>query len=220
MKKTKEIYLAGGCFWGTEHYFKLIEGVVNTEVGFAHGHTENPTYQEVYTDTTGFVETVHIQYNPEVVSLEFLLQMFFKAIDPTSLNKQGHDEGTRYRTGIYYTDPKDLPTIEKMYQEEQKHYQQPLAVEKLPLENFYTAEEYHQDYLDKNPTGYCHLPQSLFEFAKKAKCGVGVSILLVICAMALSSCSIIRGLTTDGKNGPDIFSFEKREVDTIACGRN
>ena len=105
-------------------------------MGFANGHTENPTYQEVYTDTTGFVETVHVKYNPEVVGLEFLLQMFFKAIDPTSLNKQGHDEGTRYRTGIYYTDPE---------------------------------EEYHQDYLDKNPTGYCHLPQSLFEFAKKAK---------------------------------------------------
>ena len=169
MTKAKEIYLAGGCFWGTEHYFKQIEGVADTEVGFANGHTKNPTYKEVYTDTTGFVETVHIQYNPEVVSLEFLLQMFFKAIDPTSLNKQGHDEGTRYRTGIYYTEAEDLSIIEKVYQEEQKNYPQPLAVEKLPLENFYTAEEYHQDYLDKNPTGYCHLPKSLFDFAKNAK---------------------------------------------------
>ena len=169
MTKAKEIYLAGGCFWGTEHYFKQIEGVVDTEVGFANGHTKNPTYKEVYTDTTGFVETVHIQYNPEVVSLEFLLQMFFKAIDPTSLNKQGHDEGTRYRTGIYYTEAEDLSIIEKVYQEEQKNYPQPLAVEKLPLENFYTAKEYHQDYLDKNPTGYCHLPKSLFDFAKNAK---------------------------------------------------
>ena len=169
MTKVKEIYLAGGCFWGTEHYFKQIEGVVDTEVGFANGHTKNPTYKEVYTDTTGFVETVHIQYNPEVVSLEFLLQMFFKAIDPTSLNKQGHDEGTRYRTGIYYTEAEDLSIIEKVYQEEQKNYPQPLAVEKLPLENFYKAEEYHQDYLDKNPTGYCHLPKSLFDFAKNAK---------------------------------------------------
>ncbi|MCR4879127.1 MAG: peptide-methionine (S)-S-oxide reductase MsrA [Bacteroidales bacterium] len=169
MKKTKEIYLAGGCFWGTEHYFKQIEGVVDTEVGFANGKTQNPTYQEVYTDTTGFVETVHVRYDPEVVGLDFLLQMFFKAIDPTSLNKQGYDEGTRYRTGIYYTDVEDLPIIEKAYREEQENHQQPLAVEKLPLENFYTAEEYHQDYLDKNPSGYCHLPQSLFDFAKKAK---------------------------------------------------
>jgi len=168
-KPTKDIYLAGGCFWGTEHYFKQIEGVALTEVGFANGHTENPTYKEVYTDTTGYAETVLVRYCPDVVSLEFLLQMFFKAIDPTSLNKQGHDEGTRYRTGVYYTDPADLPVIEKVFAEEQKNYEQPLVVEKLPLQNFYTAEEYHQDYLDKNPDGYCHLPLSLFEFARKAK---------------------------------------------------
>lgn len=166
---TKDIYLAGGCFWGTEHFFKQIEGVVETEVGFANGHTENPTYKEVYTDTTGHAETVHVRYNPEVVSLKFLLQMFFKAIDPTSLNKQGHDEGTRYRTGVYYTQDDDLPVIEQVFAEEQQKYQEPLAVEKQPLQHFYTAEEYHQDYLDKNPTGYCHLPFELFEFAKKAK---------------------------------------------------
>ena len=168
IKEGKDIYLAGGCFWGTEHYFKQIEGVVETSVGFANGHTANPTYKEVYTDTTGYVETVHVKYNPDVVSLEFLLQMFFKAIDPTSFNKQGHDEGTRYRTGIYYTNAEDLPVIEKVFSEVQKEYQLPLAVEKLPLENYYSAEEYHQDYLDKNPTGYCHLPQSLFDFVQIA----------------------------------------------------
>jgi len=166
---TKEIYLAGGCFWGTEHYFKQIEGVTATEVGFANGHTQNPTYKEVYTDTTGFAETVRVEYNPEKVSLQFLLQMFFKAIDPLSLNKQGHDEGTRYRTGVYYTSDEDLPIIEKVFAEVQKDYPQPLAVEKLPLENYYAAEDYHQDYLDKNPDGYCHLPLSLFEFARKAR---------------------------------------------------
>ena len=123
----------------------------------------------MYTDQTGFAETVHVKYNPDVISLEFLLQMFFKAIDPTSLNKQGHDEGTRYRTGIYYTEATDLDIINKVYDEEQRNYQQTFVVEKLPLKNFYTAEEYHQDYLDKNPTGYCHLPLSLFEFAKNAK---------------------------------------------------
>ena len=122
----------------------------------------------MYTDKTGFVETVYVRYYPDIVSLEFLLQMFFKAIDPTSLNKQGHDEGTRYRTGIYYTNDSDLDVINKVYAEEQKNYGQPLTVEKLPLQNFYTAEEYHQDYLDKNPDGYCHLPLSLFEFARKA----------------------------------------------------
>ena len=169
IKEGKDIFLAGGCFWGTEHYFKQIEGVVETAVGFANGHTANPTYKEVYTDTTGYAETVHVKYNPGVVSLEFLLQMFFKAIDPTSLNKQGHDEGTRYRTGIYYTSAEDLPIIEKVFNEVQKEYQEPLCVEKLLLENYYSAEEYHQDYLDKNPTGYCHLPQSLFDFARQAK---------------------------------------------------
>ena len=164
----KEIYLAGGCFWGTEHFFKQIRGVIETEVGFANGHTENPTYQEVYTDKTGFAETVLVKYNPDVVSLEFLLQMYFVAIDPTSLNKQGHDEGTRYRTGIYYTDSADLAIINKVYEAEQQKYSQPFAVERLPLENYYPAEDYHQDYLDKNPDGYCHLPLELFEFARKA----------------------------------------------------
>ena len=166
---TKEIYFAGGCFWGTEHFFKQIEGVLETEVGFANGHTENPTYKEVYTDQTGFAETVYVKYNPDVVSLEFLLNMFFKAIDPISLNKQGEDEGTRYRTGVYYTNDDDLAVIEKVFSQEQQNYKQPLAVEKLPLQNYYSAEEYHQDYLDKNPTGYCHLPVALFEFARQAK---------------------------------------------------
>ena len=167
--KRQEIYLAGGCFWGTEHFFKLIEGVLETQVGFANGHTEDPTYQEVYTDTTGFAETVRVVYDAERVSLEFLLNMYFKAIDPTSLNRQGHDEGTRYRTGIYYTDEAELPVINKVYAEQQALYSQPLVVEREPLQNFYTAEEYHQNYLDKNTDGYCHLPLELFEFAKKAK---------------------------------------------------
>ena len=108
-------------------------------------------------------------YDEQLVSLEFLLNMFFKAIDPPSLNKQGHDEGTRYRTGIYYTDDADMPAVEKVYADEQAKYNQPLVVEKLPLRNFYSADEYHQDYLDKHPNGYCHLPKALFDFARKAK---------------------------------------------------
>ena len=165
----KHIYLAGGCFWGTEHFFKQIAGVVSTEVGFANGHTANPTYEQVYTDTTGYAETVHVVYDSAKVSLDFLLRMFFAAIDPTSLNKQGHDEGTRYRTGIYYTDEADLPVIEKIYAEEQSKYAQPLAVEKQLLLAFYPADEYHQAYLDKHPDGYCHLPKALFDFARKTK---------------------------------------------------
>lgn len=164
-----DIYLAAGCFWGAEKYLKLIEGVTFTEVGFANGNTENPTYKEVYTDQTGYAETVHLRYNTAVVSLRFLLEMYFKAIDPTSLNKQGEDEGTRYRTGIYYTNSADRTVIDKVVAEEAKKYELPLCVEVEPLRNFYPADEYHQDYLDKNPSGYCHLPVALFELAKKAK---------------------------------------------------
>lgn len=165
----KEIYLAGGCFWGTEHFFKQIDGVLETKVGFANGHTENPTYKEVCTDTTGFAETVYIKYDETKISLEFLLNMYFKAIDPVSVNKQGGDRGTQYRTGVYYTSEDQLPVIEKVFEQQQKELAQPIAVEIKALQNFYTAEEYHQDYLDKNPNGYCHLPLSLFEFAKNAK---------------------------------------------------
>lgn len=164
----KEIYLAGGCFWGTEHYLKQIRGVVSTEVGYANGITENPTYQEVCTDKTRFAETVHVTYDPSILHLDFLLRLYFKAIDPTSLNRQGGDSGTQYRTGIYYTDGADLPVIRQVFEEVQASYPEPLAVEVRPLENFYDAEEYHQDYLVKNPSGYCHLPLELFEFAKKA----------------------------------------------------
>ncbi len=164
----KQIYFAGGCFWGTEHFFKQINGVVATETGFANGNTNSPTYEEVYTDTTGYAETVHVTYDADIVGLELLLRMFFAAIDPTSLNKQGHDEGTRYRTGIYYTDASDQPLIERIFAEQQSKYAQPLVVEKQPLKNFFPADEYHQDYLDKHPDGYCHLPKALFDFAKNA----------------------------------------------------
>ena len=168
MASSKEIYLAGGCFWGTEHYFKQIRGVVETEVGFANGHLDNPSYKQVKAGDTGFAETVRIKYDPEVVSLELLLDLYFKSIDPLSLNKQGEDEGTQYRTGIYYTDAEDLDVIDRVYSAVEQAAGQSLAVEKLPLQNFFTAEEYHQDYLDKNPTGYCHLPAALFEFARNA----------------------------------------------------
>jgi len=165
---TKDIYLADGCFWGTEHFFKQIAGVVSTETGFANGHTDSPTYEQVYTDQTGYAETVKVVYDPQQVSLEFLLRMYFVAIDPTSLNKQGHDEGTRYRTGVYYTDAADRPVINAVFAEEQAKCAQPIVVEREPLRCFYPADEYHQDYLDKHPDGYCHLPQALFAFARQA----------------------------------------------------
>ncbi|MBO7610184.1 MAG: peptide-methionine (S)-S-oxide reductase MsrA [Muribaculaceae bacterium] len=165
----KDICFAGGCFWGTEHFFKMMDGVVSTEVGYANGNTVAPTYKDVCTDTTGHAETVHVTYDESMIRLEDLLDMFFLAIDPTSVNKQGEDEGTQYRTGIYYVDEGDLPTINAKMSEVAARYSQPLAVEVKPLQCFFRAEDYHQDYLDKNPSGYCHLPVELFQMARNFK---------------------------------------------------
>jgi methionine-S-sulfoxide reductase len=187
----KEIYFAGGCFWGTEHFFKQIDGVVKTEVGFANGNTENPSYREVYTDQTGHAETVHVVYDENIASLEFLLNMFFKAIDPVSLNRQGHDEGTRYRTGVYYTDEAQLATIDRVFAQQQALLSEPLAVERMPLKCFFRAEDEHQDYLEKNPTGYCHLPTALFEMARKARpkaTATKLLAVLLLCLPGLTSC--------------------------------
>lgn len=167
MDKVKEIYLAGGCFWGTEHYFKMIKGVLFTEVGYANSIVEQPSYENVCSGKTMAVETVRVKYDSSVINLETLLNMYFVSIDPTSLNRQGHDVGLQYRTGIYYTDKNDLAVINKVIFEQQRKYSEKIVVEVLPLENFYEAEDYHQDYLDKNPDGYCHLPLELFEFAKR-----------------------------------------------------
>ena len=163
-----EIYLAGGCFWGTEKYIASIHGVLSTEVGYANGKTLNPTYEEVCTNNTGHAETVHVVYDPGIVSLEFLLELYYEAIDPTSYNRQGGDFGSQYRTGIYYVDDKDLPVIESSISKLQKRIDKPIAIEVKRLENFSPAEEYHQKYLDKNPAGYCHIGRSKIEKAANA----------------------------------------------------
>ena len=154
----KDIWFAAGCFWGAQKFFKLIDGVDFTEVGFANGRLENPTYEQVYTDTTGHAECVHVRYNPSVVSLKRLAERYFKIIDPLSLNKQGEDEGTRYRTGVYYKDTQDVDVLEEVFNQVKSTLGvSSMPVELLPLSCFYRAEEYHQDYLDKNPSGYCHI---------------------------------------------------------------
>ena len=168
-KDMKTIYLAGGCFWGTEHFLSLVHGVIEAEVGYANSNVPNPTYREVCTGRTGAAETVKVIYNPKEVSLPFLLNLYYKTIDPTSLNKQGNDRGTQYRTGIYYTDPSERPVIEQSLEQLQQHYNKPLAIEVGPLENFYPAEDYHQDYLDKNPGGYCHINPGLFKLAREVR---------------------------------------------------
>jgi len=156
---SKEIYLAGGCFWGVEAYFKRIPGVTLTETGYANGKTDKTTYREL--DKTDHAETVRIVYEPSRVSLEEILFHYFRIIDPTSVNKQGNDIGRQYRTGIYYKNTSDEKSVNSFIAFMRKKYSKPLAVETALLKNFVRAEEYHQDYLDKNPGGYCHIDLSL-----------------------------------------------------------
>ena len=162
----RTIYLAGGCFWGTQKFFDQFDGVKQTEVGYANGPEEDetrnaPTYQDVCRNS-GHAETVKIDYDEEKLSLPDLLNYYFMVIDPVSVNKQGHDVGIQYRTGIYYTDAAQLPEIMEVYREQEQKAGEKLAVEVELLRNFYSAEEYHQKYLEKNPGGYCHIPSSYF----------------------------------------------------------
>lgn len=165
----KEIILAGGCFWGTEMYFQAIRGVVKTEVGYANGKTQNPSYEDVCHRNTGHAEVVKVSYDNQVISLPFLLSMYFEVIDPVAVNRQGNDVGTQYRTGIYYSDPADEEVILKAVHELRLEYGVPLAIEVLPLENYSSAEAYHQDYLIKNPGGYCHIGHHEFKKAAEAQ---------------------------------------------------
>ena len=151
------IYLAGGCFWGLEAYMKRLPGVCDTDVGYANGTTENPSYEEVCRNNTGHAETVKVVYDPAGLSTELLLEGFFKVVDPISVNKQGNDRGSQYRSGIYYVDEADKAVAETVIARVQERFTAPIATEILPLDNFYLAEDYHQDYLDKNPGGYCHI---------------------------------------------------------------
>lgn len=157
----KTIYLAGGCFWGMQKYFDQFDGVVSTEVGYANGPDAAPSYEDVCNDS-GHAETVRIVYDGAVTDLHDLLRKYFLVIDPLSVNRQGHDTGIQYRTGIYYTDEAQLPDIREVYGEIEEKAGQKLAVVVEPLKNFFSAEEYHQKYLDKNPGGYCHIPKEMF----------------------------------------------------------
>jgi peptide methionine sulfoxide reductase msrA/msrB len=164
----KEIYLAGGCFWGTEQYLQNIKGILSTEVGYANGNTENPTYEEVCKHNTGHAEAVKVEYEDTVIGLPYILELYYDVINPVSINRQGGDVGSQYRTGIYYVNEEDAPVIEHSISKLQEKYKETIAIERLPLSNYYKAEEYHQKYLDKNPSGYCHIGADKFEKAKKA----------------------------------------------------
>lgn len=150
----KTIYLAGGCFWGVERYFSLAKGVLDTEVGYANGKLDNPKYEDLKEGRDTSSETVRIDYDEKTISLVKLLELYLRVIDPYSLNKQGEDEGPQYRTGVYYLSEEDKEVIERYLS---SNLQDGFKVEILPLKKFYSAEEYHQDYLEKNPNGYCHI---------------------------------------------------------------
>ena len=152
-----EIVLAGGCFWGTEAYLKRLPGIIQTEVGYANSSTPQPSYEEVCSGETGAAEAVRVIYDKEVISLPLLLEAYLRTVDPTSLNRQGNDRGTQYRTGIYWTDERDEPIVVSELGKVERRIGRRVRVEACPLQSFYPAEPYHQNYLDANPLGYCHV---------------------------------------------------------------
>ncbi|HEY5562177.1 MAG TPA: peptide-methionine (S)-S-oxide reductase MsrA [Clostridiaceae bacterium] len=159
----KKIVLAGGCFWGVEGYINTLNGIISTEVGYVNGLVPNPTYEMVCQSNTGYAEGCYIEYDEAILDLSSLLDSFWKVVDPTVINRQGHDIGSQYRTGIYYTDPMDLPIALASKAQEQKKYDKEIVTEIKVLDNFYKAEGYHQKYLEKNPNGYCHIPKKFLE---------------------------------------------------------
>lgn len=154
----KEIYLAGGCFWGVDAYFGGLDGVVATECGYANGKTSTTTYEELY--KTDFAETVKVTFDEEKISLDDILEHFYYIINPFSLNRQGNDLGRQYRTGIYSKNEEDLEFARNFLDKKQKEADRKILVEVQELRSYVVAEAYHQDYLKKNPAGYCHIDLS------------------------------------------------------------
>jgi len=182
-RNVNTIYLAGGCFWGVEAYFERVLGVVDAQSGYANGETENPTYEQVIggiwetnslgvsekRQGSGHAETVKVDYDENLISLEEIILHFLRIVDPYSVNRQGNDIGVQYRSGIYYTNDQQMKRVQKVIDDFEKQEGQQTAIEIEPLQAFYDAEDYHQDYLQKNPFGYCHISLSLadkplFEF--------------------------------------------------------
>jgi len=165
------IYFAGGCFWGLEKVFSVIRGVTDTECGYANGYNRIiPDYMTVCSGKFGYCEAVEVCYDPGVISLESLLKAFFIVIDPTLLNRQGNDRGIQYRTGIYWTDEPSGEVVRAYIKKEKEKYSE-FYTEAGPLENYVPAEDYHQDYLDKNPSGYCHIPRDEIENIRRTFSG-------------------------------------------------
>lgn len=163
--KEKTIYLGMGCFWGAQKYFDMVRGVTATEVGYANGNTEKTDYKTVCSGATDHAEVLKVTYDEDLITLKDILTLFFEAVDPTAVNRQGNDVGRQYRSGIYYTDPSDTAVIDSELTKQKEKYGT-VATEALALKNYCKAEEYHQKYLDKTPFGYCHIGPREFEFAR------------------------------------------------------
>lgn len=163
----KEIVVAGGCFWGIEEFYRRAKGIISTQVGYAQGHKEDATYQEVCASTTGHTEVVKLTYDESIITLEKVLELLFRIINPTSLNRQGNDIGTQYRTGVYYFSPEDKDAILDYIAAQQPRYEKKIVVEVEPVGVFVKAEDYHQLYLIKNPGGYCHVNMGLLKPEEK-----------------------------------------------------
>lgn len=164
----KTIYFAGGCFWGMERLMSFVRGVRDAQSGYANGHTDNPSYQQVCAGGTGHRETVKVVYDDGIIGLKELAGLFFSAIDPTVKNRQAHDIGTQYQTGIYWDNDADGETVKGLASDERTKHPA-FYVEMGPLRSFWPAEEYHQDYLVKNPQGYCHIGPEDFARARELK---------------------------------------------------
>lgn len=162
MKKI--IYLAGGCFWGVEAYYQQLKGVLNTAVGYANGNIKNPSYQDLLQGIATHAETVKIEYDSLIITLEQLLEHFLRFVNPYSLNRQGNDIGIQYRSGVYFTSAGDKLIIQNYFQ---SRLDDTHKIEVTTLIDFYLAEEYHQDYLIKNPNGYCHVNLNLINDDEK-----------------------------------------------------
>ena len=160
----KIIYLAGGCFWGVERYFQLLKGVFDTEVGYANGSKDNPKYEELKSGEASHAETLKLTYDERIISLEKILEHFLRFVDPYSVDKQGHDVGHQYRSGVYYVNESDKDLILNYFK---NHLKDNYKIEVKRLDNYFKAEEYHQDYLLKNPNGYCHVNLNLIKDTEK-----------------------------------------------------
>lgn len=158
MDNLDKATLAGGCFWGVQHYFDQVPGVIKSRLGYTGGHKENPTYEEVCAHATGHAEAVEIEFDSELVAYDTLLRHFFRMHDPTQLNRQGPDVGDNYRSAIFYHSEEQKNVAERLKNELQANFKDPIATQVVPAGPFYEAEKYHQKYTERTGIGTCSVP--------------------------------------------------------------